>query len=351
MQKIRAGDLDVFGQYFAGGVNGTPGLFAAKLDPDGSTVIYSTDLGASADAKIAGIVLDTSGNAYLAGTNSSAQFPALAGVPDLGGDFVLQLDSTGKTAKTLFRFLTGTISMPPVFNAGGELLLGGAQGSLLSMPVTYAFDTPAIAGYANAASLAVNTGLYPGELVAVFGWGLGNVQQVMVGGVAATVLYSSSTQINLQVPFDVNYTQNQIAVAMGSATIQAVQAQSLGLFTTDGIHAAAVNEDGTVNSASNPAAGGSIVTLFGTGAIWPAGIVDGAVANTAMMLDQEANRFQVVDGSGTPVSILYAGTAPGLIEGVFQLNLQLPADVRIPLTLVVGENLGLASNGVQVYLK
>jgi uncharacterized protein (TIGR03437 family) len=56
-----------------------------------------------------------------------------------------------------------------------------------------------------------------------------------------------------------------------------------------------------------------------------------------------------------PASILYAGAAPGIINGVFQLNVQLPANVILPLTLrarTVGSfNQNLSSNPVQVYLK
>ena len=37
------------------------------------------------------------------------------------------------------------------------------------------------------------------------------------------------------------------------------------VFTVDGVYAAALNQDGTINSADNPAAPGSIVSIFATG--------------------------------------------------------------------------------------
>jgi uncharacterized protein (TIGR03437 family) len=324
-------------------------------------------LGQSADASPAGIALDASGNAYLAGTSSSAQFPVLAGVPNLGPDFVLELDPSGAKPQALFRFPRGTVSAQTSFDSSGQLLLPGPSGSLLTLPPTYAFNTPAIVGFANAASYALNTGLFSGDLVALYGFDLGgsprNVR-VLIGGVPATVLYAGTNQINVLVPFDTlsetpffGPWQIQVVVPSGSASVSSAPlAQSLGIFTSDGVHAAALNQDGSVNSASNPAASGSIVTFFGTGAIWPSGIQDGAVAASAVPLDQEQNRFEVIDRSGAPATILYAGAAPSLIYGVFQMNVQLPPDAVPPLTLQTNPNPApfgtpLSSNAVQIYLK
>jgi hypothetical protein len=125
-------------------------------------MIYATDLGQSADANAAGIALDTSGNTYLAGTISSSQFPALAGIPNLGSDFVLRLDASGSKAQALFRFPSGAVSAPPAFDLTGRLLLLGPTGSLLAVPPSYAFDKPAIVGYSNAASYLMNAG-FPRE--------------------------------------------------------------------------------------------------------------------------------------------------------------------------------------------
>lgn len=359
-------NVDLFGRYVIPIVHpglpsqaGTPGLFAAKLSSDGSTMIYSTDLGQSPDANAAGIALDASGNPNLAGSSSSAQLLALPGVPNLGADFVLRLDASGAKPQALFRFPLGTIGAPPAFDSSGRILLLGSTGALVTLPANYAFDTPAIVGYANAASFALNTGLVPGELVSLFGFDLGgspqNVQ-VSFDGVPAAVLYAGPNQINVQVPFEFSQylspgPQIQVVLPSGSITLKPVaSAESPGIFTTDGVHAAALNQDGSVNSTSNPSARGSIVTLFGTGAVWPSGIQDGAVAASAVPLDQEQNRLEVVDPLGTPASILYFGTAPTLIFGVFQVNVQLPADAAPPFTLQAPDS-ARSSNAVQIYLK
>lgn len=316
------------------------GLFAAKLSSDGSTWIYSTDLGIAYDARAAGVALDASGNAYLAGTSSSPQLPALAGVPALGADFVLRLDSSGRTALRVFRFPAGVVVAPPAFEGDGRLMLGGAHGALLHLPTEYAFDTPAIVGFSNAASFELNTGLFNGALLTLFGFDLQGAK-VQLGGLPAPILYAGSNQINVQVPFALSaFTTTQVQV--GSVLFEAPFAQSLGIF------AGALNQDGTINSASNPATAGSIVSVFGTGAVWPSGLQDGGIATGAMTLDESQNPFAAYDRTGTPLEIYYAGAAPGLNDGVFQLNLRLPQTFASPFTM---QARGLSSNPVTIYTR
>src|SRR6266852_5641612 len=75
--------------------------FVAKLDPTGSTLFYSTFLGGSADDAGNAIAVDSSGNAYATGNTLSTNFPtknplqpASGGVKDA---FVAKLDPTGST--------------------------------------------------------------------------------------------------------------------------------------------------------------------------------------------------------------------------------------------------------------
>jgi uncharacterized protein (TIGR03437 family) len=344
MAQDSGGNVNVFGVYSTLVANdpgiqpaflaGATGLFAAKWN---ATWVYSTDLGLAPDARAAGLVLDSAGNAYLAGTSSSAQFPVLAGVPALGADFVLRLDAAGAKAVQLFRFPTGVVTGPPVFEADGRLMVPGAHGALLHLPPRYAFDAPAIVAFGNSASYELNTGVYKGALVSIFGFGL--TGPVQIGGLPAQVLYGGTNQMNVQVPFGLSAFA-AVALQVGSLSLQVPVAQSLGIFTSDGTHAAALNQDGTVNSAANPAASGSIVTVFGTGATWP--------ATGAMTLDESQDQFTVSDKAGTPLAILYQGASPGLIYGVFQMNLKLPTVFSPPFTLHSRE---LVSNAVKVYVK
>ncbi|MGB9457673.1 MAG: SBBP repeat-containing protein [Bryobacteraceae bacterium] len=379
-------NVDLFGEYapYSGSLMSitsiaTPGLFAAQLSSDGSKLLYSTNLGQSPDASAHDIALDSTGNEYLSGTSSSAQFPSLPDVPNLGADFVLRLDASG-SPRALVRLPGGTLGGPPAFDASGNLLLVSGQVAVLQLPAESAAGAPAVVGFGNSASFAVNRGLYPGALVSLFGFSLaGEAQvavpdasgkfptalggvQVLVNDIPAPLLYVGPNQINLQVPFEIGqsdpYSQLQVQLTLpsGALTMQFAESAALGLFMSGGgPAAAALNQDGTVNSATNPAAPGSIVSLFATGAAWPSGLVDGALASGASVLSQELNEFQVVDAGGVEASILYAGAAPGLIDGVFQLNVQLPVGETNPVFLTLSSSattpLGsnLQSNRVQIY--
>ncbi|MDQ6809506.1 MAG: hypothetical protein M3Z64_08815, partial [Verrucomicrobiota bacterium] len=52
--------------------------FVSKLSADGSTLIYRTQIGGSADDRVAAMAVDTSGEVWVAGDSESADFPAAA---------------------------------------------------------------------------------------------------------------------------------------------------------------------------------------------------------------------------------------------------------------------------------
>jgi hypothetical protein len=72
--------------------------FLAKIDPTGSTLVYSTYLGGSGSDWARALALDSSGEVYLAGTTSSADFPTVN--PVQPASKVVSADtSTGFVAK------------------------------------------------------------------------------------------------------------------------------------------------------------------------------------------------------------------------------------------------------------
>jgi len=100
---------------------------------------------------------------------------------------------------------------------------------------------------------------------------------------------------------------------------------------------AITNEDGSVNSAANPAAQGSILVIYGTGEGQTApGGVDGSVART--VFPKPVLPVSVLAG-GQAAEVLYAGAAPDFVAGVMQVNLRIPAGLRgtLPLQLRIGE--------------
>lgn len=98
-----------------------------------------------------------------------------------------------------------------------------------------------------------------------------------------------------------------------------VDAEPPQVFGNSNGFAAALNQDGTVNSADNPAMAGSIVTIWATAA--------GTFSNTNGQVAAAADSCcscGITDAHGTVAQVLYAGAAPGLVNGVTQINFQIP---------------------------
>ena len=95
---------------------------------------------------------------------------------------------------------------------------------------------------------------------------------------------------------------------------------------------AIVNSDGSVNSPSNPASRGSVIQIYATGGgqTSPASST-GAVATGAA--------YSVSIG-GANAQVLYAGSAPGAVDGVVQMNVVVPSTLTPGTTLPVVVTIG-----------
>jgi hypothetical protein len=86
---------------FQTALGGSGDAFVTKLDPDGTTLVYSTYLGGRDFDSGYGIAVDSSGSAYVTGDTSSSEFPTASAFQSaLGGSgdaFVTKLDSMGST--------------------------------------------------------------------------------------------------------------------------------------------------------------------------------------------------------------------------------------------------------------
>jgi hypothetical protein len=80
-------------------LNGGSDAFITKINSTGSALVYSTFLGGSDSETANGIALDTSGNAYVAGTTRSIDFPVVNAVQTANGGlsdaFLLKLSANG----------------------------------------------------------------------------------------------------------------------------------------------------------------------------------------------------------------------------------------------------------------
>jgi uncharacterized protein (TIGR03437 family) len=207
---------------------------------------------------------------------------------------------------------------------------------------------------ANSASLDSGA-VAPGELVSIFGVALGPNDAVTApsgpaptslagtsvtfDGIPAPVTFSSYYQVNVQAPYTLipgSNTHIQINTSNGASSSVKVPVLSslVGLFTTQTNGrgpALALNQDGTPNSAANPAPAGSYISLFasGLGAVSPA-VAAGAIS-TASPTSAAANVSAIVGGLSAPVS--FAGLAPGYI-GLYQINAQIPPTAQSGPNLV-----------------
>lgn len=212
-----------------------------------------------------------------------------------------------------------------------------------------AVERPLVTSVGNAASFEQDA-ISPGESISLFGSRLGpeggagfildpagNIATSLAGtrvlfdGVPAPVLFAGQAQVNTVVPFGLVGEAASVSVeylGQASAPVEmAVAPTTPGVFSADGSGsgpAMVVNQDGSINSAEHPAPAGSVVTLYatGTGALSPAG-QDGAVVGANDAPQTEASITALVNGA--PATVWYAGGAPGMVQGVIQVNLQIPA--------------------------
>ena len=203
-----------------------------------------------------------------------------------------------------------------------------------------------IGAVVNAASETA-TPLASGMIVAVYGAGFGPVAHTTVAfnGIAAPLLYSFPQQLAAIVPYGVTGpTATMTVSSRGQASLPVsvpLADAAPGIFTVNQAgtqQAAAVNLDGTINSAVNPVCAGSYISLYATGEgqTSPAG-VEGKLAGTPLPLPLLPVSVTVDD---QPAYVQYAGGAPFQIAGLMQVNVLVPDAVRpggyVPVVLKVG---------------
>ncbi len=240
---------------------------------------------------------------------------------------------------------------------------------------------PAVAAVVNAASFAGGP-ISPGEIVTVFGTNFGPATlagasldssgkvstssggvQMLIGGVAAPMIYAVSGQASAVVPYEVAGSSNTTVQVMyaGQASKPfpvAVAAAAPGVFTASASgtgQGAILNADNSPNSTANPVNKGGIVVLYmtGEGQTNPPGIT-GKVNNVTRVEDLPVPTTQPVTASvgGQTATVLFAAEAPGFVSGLMQVNIQLPANVssgNVPVVVSLG---GVGSQaGVTVAVK
>jgi uncharacterized protein (TIGR03437 family) len=339
-----------------------------------------------------GVAFDTAGNRYIAdghlglvrklSNGTAGTFPMS---PPLAfpGDRVA-VDSSGNT----YDANNGVLGfVPPIGIAvdfsGNIYTSDGVRILVLKPSGASSPSTSVSVEFINNAASNQFLGIAPGEIVTFKGSGLGPAQlvsahagsdgfyatqlsgtSVQFNGVAAPLLYTSANQVAAVVPYGVAGPTAQVTVTyQGQTSIPAtvqIFAAAPGLFTADGTgagQAAAINQDGSLNSASNPAPMGSVISLYATGGgqTSPAG-VDGQVS--ASPLTGQSLPVQVYIGQEMLLSttqLQYAGPAPGEIAGLMQINVPLPLGLKsgsaVPVSIFVGTANSTSQSNVTIAVR
>lgn len=218
-----------------------------------------------------------------------------------------------------------------------------------SLTITGLAQTPVIRSetIGNAANPLASGSIAPGEMLSIYGVGVGPLTPVSagsgtlptsLGGSSVTInstpvpiSYASAYRLDVQAPFSLPPGDAQIQATFNGAstTIATVKVVDVspGIYTflpggTGRI--TAVNQDGASNSEVTPAAKGSVITVYasGLGTVTPA-VTEGTVPPATPVSNTTSPVTAVLGGLVAPVQ--FAGLAPGF-PGLYQLNIQIPAD-------------------------
>jgi uncharacterized protein (TIGR03437 family) len=388
--QITALTLDASGNLIAGGNTSsvlpvTPGAlqrsfsiypnllgfagFVMEADPTAQHLLFCTYFGVEDPLTVSGlggIVVDLAGSIWVSGASLTAKLPGELGTPVLGEDYLAALSSDGTTLIAIFTAPSGAAGLG-IALAENSVTALGASGSLLTVSQGSA---PSLVAVTNSAGGAVSSALAPRELISLYGLGIGPLGsadaqvvnngignaidgvQVLFDGIPAPLLYAGPTQLNAVVPNEIfghDTTMLKIVTPSGildGPTMQVRPSQpgvALSAVPNSGVFpapAAAMNQDGSVNSVAHPAALGSIVSVWVSGAgLSDLGSADGSINTIAgvpilPVIAFSTSPFEFIFGAfqldtgHLSLEVYYAGDAVGMVAGVTQVNFRLPPQVE-----------------------
>jgi uncharacterized protein (TIGR03437 family) len=390
-----SGDVLVFGSAYFGVYTATAGAYASpppiarcenfygasggdaflsKLDGSSLQTIYAALIRTTCGIIPRGMTLDSSGAPILAMATSAGltlRSPIVAG-PACGdnSNAIVKLSADGSSL-AFATYLDGC-GAPAIALASNGSIYSGAASSVLNLNLT---NPPfSVDGIANAFS-GDPSAVAVGGLYTLIGTGFPPVPnvslplnptqnlpteiegvEVLFDGQPAQLLEVSSTRIIVAAPERLirperntsppEFTSIRISYkGSPSAPVwMPVTASLPGIFTTGqfdpGTDGYVQNQDGSLNSASNPAAKGSTITLFvtGMGATTPS-VASGNIASSAIAPDASVFaswRMYAYQGANPPETVQ---SIPGFIASVFQIPLSVPSTAatgRVALGLQFG---------------
>ncbi len=339
-----------------------------KVSPDGTisavagdgTAGQTGDGGPAVSARLqapAGIAVDDDGNVFISdsGNHRIRQVTPDGTIYTIAGTGVAGFSGDGEAASAVQLNSPSGLRL----DGSGHLYVADTLNNRIRRlapdgVVVEPLIAPAGLTVENAASLASGP-VAPGELVVIFGDGLGLVAgkvgapdsagvlsglvggtEVWFDGIAAPVFYAQVQQVNVQVPYSIaGKSQTNLEIHFnsklaGRATLP-VAAAAPGLFPV------VLNDNGSPNSETEPADATTVLTFYATGE----GLTDGSniagKASTAPYARPTLPVSMIIGGLAP--EILYAGSAPEYI-GLLQVNASVPAALagagKVTAALTVG---------------
>ena len=310
-----------------------------RLSPDGSRLLFSTFLGVAGDDTIE--ALDRVGDDWWVTGAAAPAFPG-AGV---GPRFVARLSMDARQLLAAVRMPLGATGGFLAAVANG-VWTAGPQSPRLTLLQTAPADVPAVYALTNAAGSRDTGRLAAREIISLYGVGLGPAQgatadltagpppvslaglELEIAGSRAGLLYAGPTQINAVATATfregqtVDVVLRRDGVEIADLRLSGVLWNAEVFADADGF-AAALNEQGLPLGPDRPARPGETISLF----------LSGGSASHPFFTPRPELR---VDGLAAQ-EVTYFGPAPGLIDGVTQLNARLPLTLgQGALTVLVG---------------
>ncbi len=207
---------------------GVSDAFVTKINPAGSALVYSTYLGGTDLDTAWGIGIDGSGNAYVAGSTQSGDFPQTNAVQAAFGGFadafVSKLNATGNALgfSTWFGGSASDVANAIAVDASGNMYLGGQTNSV-NLPLTGAIqsaNTGGSVGWLTRIGVTAPPPQIPAAVSVTPASGSGNAvvfsaQYTDTGGAAAltTVSLLVSSSVSTSVACYVTYTGGVLSLA------------------------------------------------------------------------------------------------------------------------------------------
>ena len=301
-----------------------------------------------------------------------------AAMTDSGGNWLNISAASGTSPATVNATVNTAALIPGKYT--GKITVDSTDGSAPSRTVAVTLEVTASAISLQAilhAATGAPTAIAPGQILKLTGAGLGPAAgvtarattagviesvlggvRVLFDGVPAPLLYVEASQLNAIAPYSIHgRLSSRVQVESGTNYSMPIEVKVVdaapGIFTASGSglgHAAALNSDFGINSITNPAQRGSVITVFATGEgqVDPPG-QEGRIVTTDLRRPLLPVTATI---AGKPAAVTYAGSAPGQVSGIFQVNIRVPDDIQagnVPVQIVVGAS--ASQSGVTIAVR